>query len=153
MMTTARTSIATLPARRRLGRALIWTAVTAVATAAIAWVSIEAVSPGIRRGGQPSSAMTLSYAWYAAYLLCVPVYLAARSSALLALPAVAVAMVPQFFVATVGLDRINPDDGLEALIYLVPILMSMGCLMTALIGAVLRIIEVRRDRRTRAHAS
>ena len=131
-------------------RALAWTGVTVLATAAIGYAAVQAVAPAVRQGGQPASVSTLSDAWFAAFLLCVPVYLAARRSALLALPVVALAMVPQFVVATIGLDRITADDGLEALIYVVPVLMTLLCLLAAATGVGLRLLELRRARPAQA---
>jgi hypothetical protein len=132
----------------RTRSALLWTLVTAVATTVIAYLAIEGVSAEIKRGSQPVDVETLGPAWDAAFLLAVPAYLAARRSALLALPVVAVAMVPQFFVASVGLGRIQGDDGLEALIYLVPMLMTALCLLAALVGTGLRLLELHRHRRS-----
>jgi hypothetical protein len=127
-----------------LTRALAWTGVTVLATALIGYAAVEAVSPAVRRGGLPASVSTLSDAWFAAFLLCVPVYLAARRSALLALPVVALATVPQFAVATIGLYRLVADDGLEALIYVVPALVTLLCLLAAATGAAQRLLELRR---------
>jgi hypothetical protein len=85
--------------------------------------------------------------WMLAHLLCVPVFLVARRSALLALPAVAVAMVPQFYVATAGLDRMRIDDGPEALLSLVPDEMTALCLVAAPVGTGLRLHELHRRQR------
>ena len=41
-------------------KSLAWLAVTAVATIAIAVLSVELVSPSVRAGGQPASVDTLS---------------------------------------------------------------------------------------------
>jgi hypothetical protein len=130
----------------RTRSALLWTLVTAVATTVIAYLAVEGVSAEVKRGSQPASVDTLGPAWSAAYLLAVPVYLAARRSALLALPVVAIAMVPQFLVASVGLDRLRKDDGLEALMYVVPILMTALCLVAAAVGVGLRLYELHRQR-------
>ncbi len=133
--------------RRRLpARALLWTAVTALSTTAVGAMAVLLVSPEVRAGGQPASVATVNYLWWVGLLLCVPVYLASRRSVLLALPAVAVATVPQFAVATIGLNRMVADDGLEALIYVVPVLMTLACLLGALLGVVLRLVELRRVR-------
>ena len=78
----------------------------------------------------------------------MPVYLVARRSVLLALPAVAIAVVPQFEVATIGIDRMVGDDGLEALLYLLPIGMTVLCLGAALIGGVVRLVETRQRARS-----
>ncbi len=55
-------------------------------------------------------------------------------------------MVPQFEVATIGINRMVADDGLEALLYLLPIGMTVLCLGAALIGGVVRVVELRRAR-------
>jgi hypothetical protein len=125
-------------------KSLAWLAVTAAATLVVAVLSVQLVSPQVRAGNQPVSVDTLSDWWYAGFLLCVPVFLVARRSAWLALPAVAVAVVPQFEVATIGIERLAGDDGLEALLYLVPIGMTCFCAVAALIGGLVRIVEVRR---------
>jgi hypothetical protein len=127
-------------------KSLIWLAVTAAATMVIAVLSVQLVSPQVRAGGQPSSVDTLSDAWWLGFLLFLPVYLVARRSVLLALPAVAIAVVPQFEVATIGIDRMVADDGLEALLYLLPIGMTVLCLGAALVGGVVRVVETRRAR-------
>jgi hypothetical protein len=123
---------------------LAWTGVTALASVVVALLAVELVGPRVKAGGVPASVATLSDLWWAGYLVVAPVLLAARRSLLMALPAVAVAAVPQFWAATVGLDRIAADDGLEALIYLVPLMMTGLFLTGAVIGAVLRVLELRR---------
>lgn len=148
MTTTDPQAPATASVPHRLRPALAWLAVTAVATTVIGLVAVEGVSDAVRAGGQSVDVQTLNPIWDAGNLLCVPVFLVARRSALLALPAVAVAVVPQFFVATTGLNRIDGDDGLEALIYLVPIMMTLLSLGGALVGGVIRVVGLRRERRT-----
>jgi len=78
----------------RLPAALAWTAGTAVATGVVALLAVELVSPLVEQGSEPADAPTLGPWWSLGFLLCVPVFLVARRSALLALPAVAVAVVP-----------------------------------------------------------
>ena len=124
-------------------KSLAWLAVTAAASMVIAVLSVQLVSPAVRAGGQPASVDTTSDVWWLGFLLFVPVYLVARWSAWLALPAVAVAVVPQFEVATIGIDRMIGDDGLEALLYLLPIGMTVLCLGAALVGGLVRLVEVR----------
>jgi hypothetical protein len=114
------------------------------ATAAIAVASVELVGPQVRAGGQPASVDTLSNLWWLGFLLFVPVYLVARRSALLALPAVAVAVAPQFAVAGIGIDRMVADDGLEALLYVLPLAMTVLRVVAALTGGLVRLVEVRR---------
>lgn|SRR6476661_1705403 len=95
----------------------------------------------------PSGALApLSSAWYAAFLLCVPVFLAARRSLLMALPAVAAAAVPQLVVAMVGLERVGSRTGFEGLVYLVPVLMTLAYLAAALAGGLVRAVEIHRSR-------
>ena len=120
-------------------KSLLWLAATAAATLAVALLSVGLVSPQVRAGGQPSSVNTLSDWWYAGFLLFVPVFLVARRSAWLALPAVAVAAVPQFEVARIGIERMIADDGLEALLYLLPIAMTVLCALAALVGGVVSV--------------
>jgi hypothetical protein len=127
----------------RMKKSLAWLAVTAAASVIIAALSVQLVSPQVRAGGQPSSVDTLSDWWYAAFLLFVPVAMVARRSAWLALPAVAVAVVPQFEVATIGIERMVADDGLEALLYLFPMAMTALCLVAALVGGLVRLVEFR----------
>ena len=129
---------------RGMKKSLVWLGVTAAATLVVAVLSVQLVSPQVRAGNQPVSVATLSDWWYAGFLLFVPVFMVARRSAWLALPAVAIAVVPQFEVATIGIARIAGDDGLEALLYLLPLGMTAFCLVAALIGGLVRIVEVRR---------
>ena len=124
-------------------KSLAWLAVTAVASLVIAFLSVQLVSPQVRAGGQPSSVDTLSDWWYAGFLLFVPVSMAARRSAWMAVPALAVAVVPQFEVATIGIERMVGDDGLETLLYLFPMAMTALCLVAALVGGLVRFVEVR----------
>jgi hypothetical protein len=126
-------------------KSLAWLAVTATASVAIAVASVQLVSPQVRAGGQPASVDTLSNLWWLGFLLFVPGYLVARRSAWLALPAVAVASVPQFVAAEIGIDRMVADDGLEALLYVLPFAMTALCLVAALIGGLVRMVEVRSD--------
>ncbi len=124
-------------------KSLAWLAVTAAASLVIAVLSVQLVSPAVQAGGQPASVDTTSDVWWLGFLLFVPVYFVARWSAWLALPAVAVAVVPQFEVATIGIDRMIGDDGLEALLYVLPIGMTVLCLGAALVGGLVRLVEVR----------
>ena len=123
-----------------------WLALTAGATLTVAVLSVELVSPSVRAGGQPASVDTLSDLWWLGFLLFVPVYLVARRSVLLALPAVAIAVMPQFEVARIGIDRMVGDDGLESLLYLLPIGMTVLCLGSAIVGGVVRLVETRQKR-------
>jgi hypothetical protein len=124
-------------------KSLTWLAVTAGASMVIAVLSVQLVSPSVRAGGQPASVATTSDVWWLGFLLFVPVFLVARWSAWLALPAVAVAAVPQFVVANIGIDRMIADDGLEALLYLLPIAMTVLCAVGALVGALVFVIRRR----------
>ncbi len=128
--------------RNRLPSALAWILGTAVATAVVALLAVEAVSPLVRQGSQPADAPTLSPWWALGFLLCVPVFLAARRSALLALPAVAVAVVPQFYVATAGIERMRGDLSFAGLVYLWPIGMTALCLLAAALGTGMRLHEL-----------
>jgi hypothetical protein len=128
--------------KNRMPAALAWTVVTAGATAAIALLAVEAVSPLVEQGTQPADAPTLSPWWALGFLLCLPVFMVARRSALLALPAVAVAGVPQFYVATAGVERMRGDVSFAGLTYLSPIGMTALCLLAAAIGTGLRLHEL-----------
>ncbi len=129
---------------------LAWTGVTLAASVAVAVLAVRLVDPAVRAGDQPASVSTLSNLWFAAALLFLPVLLAAHRSLLTALPAVAVAAVPQFWAASVGLERIRPDDGLEALIYLVPLTMTGLFLVGAVLGGLARALALRDAARARS---
>ena len=62
------------------------------------------------------------------------------------LPPPGSAAVPQFVVATVGPGRVGSRTGLEELVYLVPILITLGYLTAALVGGIVRAVEIRRSR-------
>jgi hypothetical protein len=140
--------------KNRLPAALAWTASTALMTGVIALLAVEVVSPLVKHGAQPADAPTLSPWWGLGFLLCVPVFLVARRAALLAMPAVAVAVVPQFYVATAGVERMRGDVSLAGLTYLWPIGMTALCLLAAAVGTGLRLGELhdRRSRAGQAHA-
>jgi hypothetical protein len=121
-----------------------WTALTLALAVAVGYVAVAWVGPEAQR--PPAAVSTLSSAWYVAFLLVVPVYVAARRSLLMALPAVAAAAVPQFVVASIGVDRLVADEGLASLVYVVPILMTLGYLLAALVGGTLRAVELARRR-------
>ncbi len=53
---------------------------------------------------------------------------------------------PQFVVAMVGPERVGSRTGLEELVYLVPILMTLAYLAAALVGGLVRAVEIRRSR-------
>jgi hypothetical protein len=130
-------------------KSLAWLGVTAAATLVVAVLSVQLVSSQVRAGNQPASVDTLSDWWYAGFLLFVPVFLVARRSAWLALPTVAVAVVPQFEVASIAIARLAADDGLEALLYLLPFGMTVLCVVAALVGGLLSITQ----RSVPAHAA
>ena len=128
-----------------------WTALT-LALSVLAAVAALALEPRFERLLPPGALAPLSSAWYAAFLLCVPVFLAARRSLLMALPAVAVAAVPQFVAAMVGLERVTSRTGFEELVYVVPILMTLAYLAAAVVGGVVRAVEIHRSRAGRLDA-
>ena len=129
--------------RVRIGAA--WALLTLALSLVVAGAAL-ALPPRFDRLLPPGALEPLSSAWYAAVLLCVPVFLAARRSLLMALPAVAAAAVPQLVVAMVGLDRVGSRTGFAELVYLVPILMTLAYLAAALAGGVVRAVEIHRSR-------
>jgi len=128
---------------RPIAAGLTWTAVCGASSSIVAVLALALVSPAVGAGTQTTATSTLSNVWWCAFAVSVPVLLAARRSLLMALPAVVVAAAPQFWAATVGLSRIRADDGLEALIYLVPACMTALFLLGALVGGILRVLDLR----------
>jgi hypothetical protein len=131
------------PTGRPIAAGLAWTAVCGASSSIVAVLALALVSPARGAGTQTAATATLSNVWWCAFAVFVPVLLAARRSLLMALPAVVVAAAPQFLAATVGLSRIRADDGLEALIYLVPACMTALFLLGALVGGILRVVDLR----------
>jgi len=129
------------PAPHPLLSGLAWTLGTLAASVVIGWLTVQMVPAGVRAGGVPASEDTLSDVWWLALLLFLPVCFAARRSAWMALPAVAAAAVPQFLVARLGLDRMVADDGLEVLLFVVPILMTLLFLVGAVLMGTVRAVE------------
>ena len=131
--------------RTRVSTGAAWTLVTLALSLLVAGAAV-ALPPRFDRLLPPGALDPLSSAWYAAFLLCVPVFLAARRSLLMAAPAVAAAAVPQFVVAMVGLDRVGTRTGFAELVYLVPILMTLAYLAAVLAGGLVRAVEIHRSR-------
>ena len=132
--------------RRTRGRTgAAWVLLTLALSSVVAWAAL-ALPSRFDRLLPPAALDPLSSAWYAAFLLCVPVFLASRRSLLMALPAVAAAAVRQVVVAMVGLGRVGSRTGLEELVYLVPALMTLAYLAAALAGGLVRAVEIRRSR-------
>jgi hypothetical protein len=131
--------------RTRVRTGAAWTLLT-LALSLVAAGAAVALPPQVDRLLPPGALDPLSSAWYAAFLLCVPVFLAARRSLLMALPAVAAAAVPQVVVAMVGVDRVGSRTGFAELVYLVPILMTLAYLAAALAGGLVRAVELHRSR-------
>ena len=122
-----------------------WVLLTLALSLVVAGAAV-ALPPRFDRLLPPGALDPLSSAWYAAFLLCAPVFLAARRSLLMTLPAVTAAAVPQFVVAMVGLERVGSRTGFAELVYLVPILMTLTYLAAALVGGVVRAVEIHRSR-------
>ena len=131
--------------RTRVRTGVVFTLLTLALSLVVAGAAV-ALPPRFDRLLPPGALDPLSSAWYAAFLLCVPVFLAARRSLLMAVPAVAAAAVPQFVVAMVGLQRVGSRTGFAELVYLVPILMILAYLAAALAGGLVRAVEIHRSR-------
>ena len=131
--------------RTRASTGAAWTLLTLALSLLVAGAAV-ALPPRFDRLLPPGALDPLSSAWYAAFLLCVPVFLAARRSLLMAAPAVAAAAVPQFVVAMVGLDRVGTRTGFAELVYLVPIMMTLAYLAAALAGGLVRAVKIHRSR-------
>ena len=54
--------------------------------------------------------------------------------------------MPQLVVAMVGLERVGSRTGVEGLVYLVPVVMTLAYLAVALAGGLVRAVEIHRSR-------
>ena len=131
--------------RTRVRTGAAWVLLTLALSLVVAGAAV-ALPPGFDRLLPPGALDPLSSAWYAAFLLCVPVFLAARRSLWMALPAAAAAAVPQLVVAMVGVERVGSRTGFEELVYIVPMLMTSAYLAAALAGGLVRAVEIHRSR-------
>lgn len=122
-----------------LGQALLWSVVTVAAAPLGAYFALAGVDGVTHTAGSSSETEFVNGGiWMAAFLLVVPVYLAARASFFVAPAVVLAASWPQFHVARAVIERYHESGwgtGLESLNEVQAGFMAAAFVLAALLGA------------------